>query len=408
MYYTFRILRVGAVIALGVAMWFSVRLAVADASFRNGTPESVDRAIALMPSNADYRSFRALQLEYDGQDSEAELRRAAALNPLSSAPRLRLGLASELRGDSNAAEHWLLDAARVDHEFEPRWTLANFYFRRAYGNPSASDPEAKDQFWNWINSSLAMSYDDRRPAFDLCWRASPDPNEILSRAIPGVPEVERAYLSYLLEEQHLDALAPVAMKLATLRDPADRPILYAACDALIAKASDEAQRRNGQSSFESDASAAWRALTGSLPLGVTNGNFTAPPANHGFDWRVPEVSGVTHANLDAPPAHRIILSGDQPASSELLRQWMELIAGRRYTLRWQSRSSSLSAPSGIEWRMAGTRAPVASSSDWQSGEATLVAPTAVDSLALWFERPLGQARAQGMIELRDVSITESK
>src|SRR5712691_3602716 len=104
----------GAVIvltALAAAAWWSHLLARADYFFRQQTPEGVEHAIHLDPTNAEYLAYRALQLEYDGADSTALLERIAATNPLDSASRIRRGLAAEIAGDQANAERWLLEAA---------------------------------------------------------------------------------------------------------------------------------------------------------------------------------------------------------------------------------------------------------------------------------------------------------
>src|SRR5258707_704395 len=119
MYYVSRIAAALAVAALMTAGYFSIRLARADALFRTHDSQSVERATVLAPDNTDYLSFHALQIEYEGGDPSPVLEKIAALNPLASAPRIRLGLAAELRGDFDSAAKWLLDAARVDHQFEP-------------------------------------------------------------------------------------------------------------------------------------------------------------------------------------------------------------------------------------------------------------------------------------------------
>src|ERR1700723_2861990 len=170
MYYVFRMI---VAVALAAASLLSVRRAWADWEFRRGTPENVARAIGIAPSNAEYLLFRALQTDYDGADAAPILERAATLDPMSSTPRLRLGLDAEIRGDYASAEKWLLAAARIDRQFEPRWTLANFYFRR----------ESFPDFWIWLRAALQVSYGDRRPAFDLAWRATSQAAEI-DRAIP--------------------------------------------------------------------------------------------------------------------------------------------------------------------------------------------------------------------------------
>ncbi len=193
-----------SLIGLIATAWFSIHLAIADAKFREQTPESVARAIDIEPRNADFLALRALQLDYDGADSTAVLEREAALSPMSSAPRIRLGLAAEIRGDNATAERWLLAAANIDRQYEPRWTLANFYFRQ----------QRTDDFWKWTREALEISYGDRRPAFDLCWRMGHG-TTILNRAIPEQRDVIAQYLWFVMES-HRDAIAPVAMKLAAL------------------------------------------------------------------------------------------------------------------------------------------------------------------------------------------------
>src|SRR5579863_8086563 len=296
MYYVSRVFGCFALLGLAFAAFFSFRLAQASAEFSRGSPESVARALEILPRNIDYLSLRALQLEYDGGNPSALLERAAALSPLSSAPRIRLGLAAETRGDFPAAERWLLEAARVDHQFEPRWTLANFYFRQARAA----------EFWKWMRAALEISYGDRTPVFDLCWRWSQNAQEIFERAIPDQPEVLGAYLTYVLGE-HRNAAGPVAVRLAAMHDPAYTGLLEVACDALL-EAGEAAQARE-----------LWRRLGHPAPHGIANGDFARPPVNHGFDWRLLEAAGVTHVHLD-PSGHRIVLSGKQPESCDLLRQ----------------------------------------------------------------------------------------
>src|SRR5579863_4966918 len=221
-YYARRIFAVAALVVVAVAAVYSIRLALADAAYRKRTRQSVARALKILPDNAGYLLFRAQQMDYDGENSTALLERAARVNPLSSAPRIRLGLAAEARGDFSGAEKWLLDAARVDRQFEPRWTLANFYFRR----------ERPTEFWKWMRAALQVSYGDRRLAFDLCWRMTQNPEQVLTQAIPDRHEVLAAYLYYVMDLHH-EAVAAAALKLAQVQDGSDGPELDLACDLLI-------------------------------------------------------------------------------------------------------------------------------------------------------------------------------
>ncbi len=384
MYYVSRVLGCFALLGLALAAFFSFRLAQASAEFGRRTPESVARASEILPYNTDYLSLRALQLEYDGENSAPVLERAAALSPLSSAPRIRLGLAAEARGDFPAAERWLLEGARVDHQFEPRWTLANFYFRQARAV----------EFWKWMRAALEVSYGDRAPAFDLCWRLSQNAQEVFERAIPDQPEVLGAYLAYLLG-QHPNAAGPVAVRLAAMRDPAYTALLEAACDSFLAAGND--------ADSAADAREVWRLLGRPAPGGVTNGDFARLPVNHGFDWRLLESAGVTHLHID-PSGHRILLSGKQPESCDLLRQIVAVTAGKQYELHWETRTQGIALLSGIEWSVAGRRAPVAAAEDWQKGVVSFTAPADLVPVTLLYRRPTGQPRAQGFIEIRSVSL----
>ena len=380
MYYVSRVLGFFALLGLALGAFFSFRLAQASAEFNRRSPESVARALEILPHNTDYLSLRALQLEYDGENSALLLERAAAISPLSSAPRIRLGLAAEARGDFPAAESWLLEAARVDHQFEPRWTLANFYFRQA----RAAD------FWKWMRAALEVSYGDRAPAFDLCWRSSQDAQEIFERAIPDQTDVLGAYLAYLLA-QHRDAAGPVAVRLAAMRDPAYTALLEAACDSFLDVGN------------AADAREIWRLLGRPAPGGVIDGDFARPPVNHGFDWRLLESAGVTHIHLD-PSGHRIQLSGKQLESCDLLRQIVAVDASKQYELHWETRTQGIAPPSGIEWSVAGRRAPVAAADDWRKGDVSFTATADLVPITLVYRRPTGEPRAEGFIEIRSVSL----
>ena len=369
-----------AIVVLGGAAWWSIQLARADAYFRRQTPEAVARAIELTPQNTTYLAFGALQNEYEVQDSRPQLERIARLNPRLAAPRIRLGLAAELQGDAAAAERWLLEAAAVDRQFETRWTLANFFFR-----------QDRDEFWTWMQAALEMSYGDRKPAFDLCWRKSDRATEILERAIPQRADVTAAYVSYLVAERRTDAIAPAALQLARLDAAASQEPLLAAVDALL------------DAGLARPAAQVWSAAGHAPPFGIANPHFEAPRIGRGFDWRLARQPGITHLALDAPTGHRVRLSGAQPESGELLRQVAGgLRPGSTYRLRWQHRADGLPAVSGIEWRIAGRSAAL------ESGELDFVAPAESAALLLYYFRPRGEVRAQGSVDLFEVVMEQTR
>jgi hypothetical protein len=268
-------------------------------------------------------------------------------------------LAAEQRGDAALAERMLRDAYAVDHQFETRWTLANFYLRQ--GRPAA--------FWQWIRSALDVSYGDRRAAFDLCWNMSSDPAEVLTRAIPDREEVSADYLTYLTERGRTDALAAAARK---VHSP---DLLLAASDLLL------------DGALYSDAVDLWRLAGRHGPEGISGPNFEAPQTGHGFDWRRIRSEGVRH-----PFPGRVELSGKQAESVELLRQYVGgLQPGLPYRLQWKS---SVEVP-GLEWRIDGQ--PV---TEFTSSSEVVV-------LSLWYQRPLGEVRAEASFDLSGVVLSPS-
>jgi len=371
MYYKITLILLIAVLAS--AAWWSVQLARADAYFRQQTPDALERAITLTPQNTAYLEMRALQNEYEGEDFRPQLERIVHLNPRLAAPRIRLGLAAELRGDTAEAERWLLEAAAVDRQFETHWTLANFYFR-----------QDRDAFWTWMQSALEISYGDRKPLFDLCWRKSSNAAEILERAIPLRADIAAAYVWYLLGERRIDALAAAALRLASADAVAGQEPLLAAVDALL------------DAGLAHDGAAVWVAAGRAEPSGISHPHFEEPNTGHGFDWRFARQAGVTHVALEAPRGHRVRLGGAQPESCELLRQVVGgLNPGARYRLHWQHR---IEAVSGIAWRIAGRAAALS------SGELNFTAPAESAVLELHYQRPHGEVRAEGSVDLLEVVI----
>jgi len=383
MHYIGRVLGGIGAAGLILAAAFSILLAVADFDFRTNTPEGVERAVGLLPRNTTYLSMRALQVEYGGGDSRPVLEKMVALDPSSSAARIRLGLDAEVRGDLGGAEKWLLAAAEVDRQFEPRWTLANFYFRQGKAA----------EFWKWIRSALEVSYGDRTPAFDLCWQVSGDAAEVWSRAVPDRREVVGAYLWYVLQKKRLEAVTPAALKLAA-KSPDYADVLNAAMDVLL-DAGEAAKARE-----------IWIALGYPGPAGLVGADFNAPRLGHGFDWRLLTVPGVTHVELDTPPALRIVMSGQQPEACELLRQYVILQAGRKYVLRWESRTNGFPAATGLEWRLGGAHGVVGASADWSPGKMGVIG-SAAGVVSLNYQRPSGEVRVEGQVELRHVTLTET-
>lgn len=402
-----RIVASGAAVAvLGWAAYWSLRLGYADRLAHTDSPEHVKRATELAPCNARYRARLAAMLDQWGKDrgaSVAALEAAVVCNPRDSESWIELGLLAEMDGDFAKAERCLLEAARVDKQYDPPWALANFYFRR-------NDAE---KFWPWAREAAAMSYGDAAPLFRLCWRTTQDPEVILERAIPDQPAALVRYLSFLLADNHLEAVEAAAQRVAGRAGREDLPVLLASCDRLLEGRQFAAALRIWTVLCRRKL-VPYQAPYPERGLALTNGDFRTPPLSRGFDWRVHAVEGVSVSQRQSPPALRITFSGRQPESCEVLSQFVPLLPAREYRLRFGYRTSHIAPDTGVHWRILdpATGAELAERSSHLSSdeeiqqEVTFSTPaeTRAARLVLMYQRTPGTTRIEGSIFLSHASL----
>lgn len=159
-------------------------------------PRDAAAATRLAPQNVAYRLAAALAEE----DPQPGIKAAARLSPRDASLRIRLGLAAEQAGDPRAAERSFLEAARLSRKYEPRWTLAGFYFRQ----------NRTDDFWRWAREAVKMSYRDPQPLFDLAWEAGKDGAVIRNKLeVEARPEMWRAWVRHAAATGRLDEVEAV-------------------------------------------------------------------------------------------------------------------------------------------------------------------------------------------------------
>jgi hypothetical protein len=383
--------------SLGTAAFWTLRLAYADRLFHTGVSTAVLKARGLAPGNATY-----LTAANDSSERPV-LEAAVALDPYYAHGWIELGLDAELAGDAARAEHLLLEAARVDKTYEPRWTLANFYYRRG----------DRGELWRWAKNAVEIAYQDQTPLFLLCWRMSSDPAEILSGAIPPQPRFLAQYLSFLIQRDNFEAAEAVGDLLAPQAGEAEIPLLLLYCDRLLQK------NRNAP------ALRVWNTLClrhriDCQPLqpgsgvSLTNGAFSAVPLETAFDWRLQRAAGIAFVVPAGPSAGlRASFSGNQPEVARVLEQVVPLIAARRYRLRFSYRTEGIAPGSGLRWevtRLTGGEWSVSStdlsSETWKQEELVFTTPPDMGSgrLALTYRRALGTTRIEGSVWLEKVSL----
>jgi hypothetical protein len=386
------------VVVCALASAESIRLAIADQAASAGDENGFRRAAQIAPENARYHYRFAV--EAGGTDT-AELDTALKLNPRYSAAWIERGLRKEFEGDLREAERSFLEAARVDRGYLPRWTLANYYFRR----------EDTGAFFRWAKQAAWISYGDLRLLFRLCWTVTGDGAQILDRAIPDRPDVLRQYLAFLLGENRIAAAEPVARKLLASPQKEDADLLIAGFDAFAL--------RNTAAAL-----AIWNTLSarGLIPypqldpergVSLTNGDVSRVPMFRGFDWRASDQQGVSVA-LASPPGLAVSLSGRQAESCELFYQLVPVVSGQSYRLSCGYETRELSSDAGLGWRIS----DASLSRIWEQAKTprlarggasqrlsfTVPEGSTLARIGFVYQRALGTVRIEGGVTVRGIKL----
>lgn len=294
------------------AAFHALRFAYADYLFQSGSPQNIQKAAAIVPSNPTY-AYRS-----------GNLKRAVQLNPYLSPAWIELALAAEAENNPAEAERLFLQAAKVDQTFSPRWALANFYFRRQQSEP----------FWRWIRLAAERSFGDRTALFRLAWHFTQDSKTILDRAILPTPEFLGLYLDYLRTEAQWDAAVEAASRLAPIARPSEKAQLLELSDALL---------KVNQSA---SALRVWNLWDPARPIIPT---LATEPIGKGFAWRLPWREGVTHRWSASAYQIRVTLDGRQAERTELLDFFTPVRPGITYRLESHHRLDRITPNSGIRW-----------------------------------------------------------
>jgi hypothetical protein len=270
---------------------------------------------------------------------------------------MQAGQREEFAGDLGAAERDLLRAAQISRLYQPRYLLAQFYFRHPSG----------DRYWNWSRAALDTAPGDVGVIFNLSWNTHPDALWLWQNAIPHRAEIARQYLAFLTSMQEWTGSLTIARDLASRAIPSDRDTLLAWCDARL------------ESGGSADSREIWDAMCRRklLPYSpgdtVTNASFSQTPLATAFDWRPARVPGVTVSTTSG--RLRITFTGRQPEQCLLIWQYVPP-SPRPYRIDQQPRTD------GIEWTL----------------EPPLP-PRDAPRLVLSYHRPVGMPRLEGAIDI---------
>lgn len=384
-------LRLGVAAACCAGIWYSWAMARADYLFRHDTKTSIRAAISMVPDDWKYDMRLA---QFRGENAQDLLTHALRLNRYNAEADIELGLQYEAEGNYAAAQQSLLNAYSVDHSYLPRWTLANYYFRR--GNWPA--------FWKWTRSAANMPSNDIGALFALCWRVSPNPAQITAQIANNKPSFLRQYISFLMSKQQTTAAASIAARLVRYSNAdADRTILLTVINRLTA-AGDGGP---ALSLWRQLINRHWVVADSTLP---NNAKFARKPLPVVFDWRIPQYSGLY--SLTGPSGLETVFSGSEPEQCTLANQTVAISPGD-YTLQYTYQTTGISPGSGLRWEIliAGSKVILAQSpslsSDAQEqasfafsvpGSAPLI------DLRLVYQRAPGTSRISGALTMQSTHI----
>ncbi len=412
----YRLLRLATVVlvagVLALAVVTSLRFFLAERWIATVSEPNLEKAVSLVPYHAVAWARLGALRQRRGESAAAlkALHRSLELNRYNGPAWVEIALHWELEGDMQRSRQSLLEAVRVDGSYDSLWALANFCLRQG----------DSDGFWQAMRRALAHSRADPSVAFALCWRASDDPDQILAKAIPDEPEINRHYFVFLLLNQHHAALAGAWRRLETSLRAQDLETGLRYCENLLGRGQVEAAVRVWNRLSEA-------GLTPHQPLNpaqgrlLTNGRLRFDPLGRAFDWVLQPTEGVISAVETASGGNRLVirLSGTHPETVELLSQLAPAMPGRTYRLAFRYSTSDLPPDTGLYWRLEDTasltplgRLPSLPATDQNWSRQSLVFRTGPRTrlvrLIFAYRRSSGTTRAEGSVSLADIELASGE
>ena len=380
-----------AALLLGAAIFhitWSLRYAYANILAQQETADALTHATQLTPWDADYYGRLA---SLDPENRARWLDTALKLNPRSALLWIEYAVNAEVSGDRSTAESSFLEAARYDHQYIPRWTLAAFYFRQ----------RDMRKFQTWARQALEMAWGDALPLFQMATQLGMSPDDIRRTMLPDRPPVLSAFISECLRLNNFDEALRTARRLVEIGSGDDRSIVLYSVESLF-----QANRRDDAVDLWNRAVAAhWMPHpTISRDRLITNPSFSFQFLPAGFDWKQPTLDGVVFWRLGSPRGLMIEFSGRQPESCTLLSLPLPLEPGKSYTLQTSLTASRIAGDAGLKWRL-GTQ-------EWDALKDTMTfeSPSKPQplQLALIYNRALGTKRIEGNLSIHSVAVTPSE
>jgi hypothetical protein len=365
-------------------------LAWTDHLSRSSSLADRERAVRETPDASLYERLAA-KVDKEGGDPAPSLARAIELDPAKAEYHMRVGLQAEMAGRFDAAEQSLLTAARLSHLYQPRYLLAQYYFRR-------QNPEA---FFTWAHAAFDMSYNEVTPLLDLCWRMHPDPGWLEAHALSGRREIKRQYLVFLARHKAIEPAEYLAAKLSELPVAADVPSLLEFCDRNLA-AGRAARPVQVWNRLCAGHLLPFEELEPAQGVSLTDGNFAHPAVGQAFDWHLNDTDGVISRRMI--DKLNVTFSGHQAEWCGIAWQYLAVQKGSTYTLRSKFQGIDLDTPDGLCWKLYDLASQRVPAREGDAESLSFTAPSDVLVLMLSYQRPSGSPRLAGTVAVSQVEL----
>jgi hypothetical protein len=384
-------------IALVGAAIFQVSLTiVAERALAADTITALEQATHLTPGDASLFA-RLAQLDPTRKDA---LDTALRLNGRESSWWIMRAVDEEQSGNLTAAESSLKRSVAMARYFVPNWNLAAFYYR--YQNVPA--------FLTSAHATLASGAGDPESIFRMAANLKIAPDAIGAQ-VPDNPEIIASWLQFALENRDWAGAQLAAGRLLALGSKSKnlRDYLLRLCDGLLSSGQvDEAMALWNRLS-----QAGWIAMPRLDRPGVdllTDGTFSLPRLQAGFDWRLIAPTNVAIIPSDSRGI-RLEFDGYEPENCELISQYVPIASNQRYRLTTRYHTNGIPPPSGVRWIVVQGSNIIGTSTDLTSEDSTTQTlefrtPPEVKStrVVLKYERESGTVRIAGRLWIDSVRL----
>jgi hypothetical protein len=371
--------------------------------------EGVERAIRLVPDNAEFPHWLGLQLSASDQDDDgaiANFRKAVALNP-------------------NSGRYWLDLAAvyQVTGNVEKQNEAVQSALNAEPGSPEVAAEAAQyflvvgdtDRALPLFRQALAQDPQAAQAILLACWRETGDANLLLAKAIPASPELQLEFLRMLTEQKETTAANQVWEHIVASHRSFQPQLSFFYFDYLL--------KEHEVASFDR----AWHELAvlspnlqAYLPNDnlMVNAGFEQQLLNSGFDWRHEPADHIA-AGIDDNVSHSgtrsLSLSYDgNPAYDAGWKQFVPVQPNTDYEFSAWIKSENLTSSSGPRIAIVDAYSganllltdDVLDTHPWQEIKGTLRAPAKTELLAVKIIRAPANTRIRGRVWIDDLRLVK--